>query len=297
MHILISGSSGLIGRALSRTLQQQDHSLYYLIRGKGTQSHHIYWNPDTLEIDSQKIEGLDAIIHLGGENISGLRWTRQKKARIRNSRIHGTQFLSASILKLKNPPKIFLCASAIGYYGDRSDQILTEKDGPGIGFLAQVCQDWEKACDPLRQHGIRVANLRFGMVLSPQGGALPKMCLPFKDYLGGPIANGKQYMSWISIHDLCSAIQFILSDPNIRGPINCVSPNPVTNYVFTKTLGRVLDRPSFISLPAWLLKCMMGEMAQDLLLSSTRAVPQKLLDHGFTFQFPNLEEALSNILS
>jgi len=298
MNILVTGSTGLIGSALVPFLAKSGHGVTRLTRLKsGSQSKpgEAYWNPDEKKIDTSSLEGYDAIVHLAGENIAGI-WTTEKKNRIRKSRIDGTRLLSKSLAELANPPKVLVCASAIGFYGDRGDEVLTEESAPGEGFLAEVCREWEAATEPAIQKGIRVVNPRFGMVLSPKGGALKTMLLPFRMGLGGNMGSGKQYMSWVSIDDVVGAVYHAISNESLRGAVNVVAPNPVTNSEFTKTLGRVLGRPTLLSVPEFAVRLLAGEMADEMLLASTRVQPVRLLALGYKFRYPELEIALRHLL-
>ncbi|MEJ2111770.1 MAG: TIGR01777 family oxidoreductase [Acidobacteriota bacterium] len=297
MNILITGSSGLIGSNLSRSLAIKKHRILHLVRTKPTSENDIYWNPVSSDLDAESLEGVDAVVHLAGENIFGMRWTEEKKRKIRDSRIQGTRLLSEAVAGLKTPPSAFISASAIGFYGDRGEERLTENSAPGRGFLSDVCREWEKNTGAAEARGIRVVHLRNGIVLSTRGGALKKMLPVFRIGLGGKIGNGRQYMSWISLQDLVGIIAFSIENESLRGPVNAVSPNPVSNRVFSKTLGKVLSRPSWFTLPGFGARAAFGEMADALLLSSTRVVPARLIDAGFRFRFESLEFALNHALS
>jgi uncharacterized protein (TIGR01777 family) len=295
MKIIVSGSTGLVGSALVRRLEAAGHSVVSLTRSAaGSQG--IHWDPAAGTIAAAALEGFDAVVHLAGENIAAGRWTAAKKARIRGSRVLGTHLLAETLARLAYPPKVLASASAIGYYGSRGDEILTESSPAGAGFLADVCRDWEQATDAAEKKGIRVAHLRFGVILSPEGGALAKMLLPFKLGVGGQIGNGRQFMSWIALDDTAEAVRHVLETETLRGRVNVVAPNPVTNYEFTKTLGRVLGRPTVLPMPAFAARLAFGEMANELLLASTRVQPTRLLEHGFTFRHPRLDEALRHLL-
>ena len=296
MKILITGSHGLIGSALIPFLTTGGHEVLRLVRNPNPATHEIQWNPQAGVIDDEQLEGLDAVVHLAGENIASKRWNTAQKKRIRESRVHGTRLLSESLARLNDPPKVLVCASAVGYFGDRGDEELDEESEQGTGFLADVCRDWEAAADPAREKGIRVVNLRFGVILSSAGGALAKMLLPFKLGLGGVVGSGKQYWSWIALDDVLGAILHAMSHDDLHGPVNCVSPNPVTNREFTKTLGRVLKRPTLFPLPPFAARLVLGEMANELLLASTRVVPKQLQASGYQFRFEDLESALRNTL-
>ena len=297
MKVLITGSTGLIGSALITLLKSKGFEVSRLVRRSGDfMEPQILWNPKSGYIEKNRLEGFDAVVHLAGESIAAGRWTESRKIRIKDSRSKGTEFLSESLTTLSQKPKVFISASAIGYYGNRDDEILSEKSPCGSGFLAEVCSAWENASKKTAEKGIRVVNPRIGMVLSSEGGALAKMLTPFKFCLGGVIGNGSQYMSWISIDDLVEAIYYLLINENIQGPVNLVSPNPVTNSEFTKTLGHVLNRATLFPVPSIILKIIFGEMAEELLLSSCRVKPELLLNSGYKFKHPKLKEALEHLL-
>jgi len=297
MHILVTGSSGLIGSALIPSLLEKGHRVTRLVRhALKTGAEEIQWDPDAGTIDLPKLEGMEGVVHLAGDPIAAGRWTPQKKARIRDSRVKGTKFLAESLARLQQPPKVIVCASAIGYYGNRGNEILREESAPGTGFLAEVGQQWEKAAEPAAQRGIRVVNLRFGIVLSPRGGALSMMLVPFKMGMGGNLGSGKQVMSWVAIDDVIGAIHHVLATQGIRGPVNVVAPHPVTNGEFTKTLGSVLRRPTFFQVPALAARLLFGELADEALLASARVEPTRLLGSGYSFQYPDLEGALRHLL-
>src|SRR6266545_3300744 len=274
MRILISGSHGLVGSALTKSLQSQGHEVLALVR----------------------LEGFDSVSHLAGESIAAGRWTEAKKKAIRDSRVRGTQLLSETLASLRRRPKSFLCASAIGFYGNRGDEILSETNAPGHDFLATVCVEWEKASAGAAENGIRTVNLRFGVILNAQGGALAKMLPPFRMGIGGKVGSGKQWMSWIALDDAVTAIEFVLSNETLNGPINLVTPNAVSNAEFTSTLGRVLGRPTLFPIPAFGARLAFGEMADALLLASQRVHPTRLLEAGYAFHYPELPGALSHIL-
>ncbi|MSR32455.1 MAG: TIGR01777 family protein [Gemmataceae bacterium] len=295
--VAISGASGLIGSALVPFLIASGHEVFPLVRGvRQSGGNAISWNPDTGQIDSQRCEGLDAVIHLAGENIAGKRWSKKQKERIRASRVEGTRFLCQSFARLKKPPQVLISASAVGYYGERGDEILTETSLPGTGFLSEVCQEWEGAAQSASSAGIRLIHLRLGMVLTPLGGALKKMLTPFRLCLGGCLGSGKQWQSWVALHDVLSICLYLLQQEKLSGPVNAVSPSPVTNREFTVILGKALCRPTLFAVPGLFLKLLFGEMASALLLSSTRVLPEKLLQSGFTFQFGNLDGALKELV-
>jgi uncharacterized protein (TIGR01777 family) len=296
MKILISGSTGLVGSALVPVLQSSGHETIRLVRSSSSRAQlrdgSVTWDPKSGELSAVDLEAIDAVIHLAGENIAASRWTPAQKARIRESRVAGTRLMAETLAKLNTPPKTLVCASAIGFYGDRSDQRLNEDSPPGTGFLADTCREWEAAAKPAADRGIRVVHLRTGVVLASQGGALAKMLTPFRLGVAGIIGSGQQYMSWISLDDLVAVISFALSKETLRGPVNAVAPNSVTNHEFTKTLGRVLRRPTVFPMPAFAARLAFGEMADGLLLASARVEPQRLMDADFRFRFPELEAAL-----
>lgn len=297
MKVLVSGSTGLIGSALVSFLASGGHEVTRLVRstpkpGVGE----VHWDPVTGGVDATGLAGLDAVVHLAGENIAAGRWTVVKKSKIRTSRVRGTRLLSESLARLDQPPKVMVCASAIGYYGDRGGEVLREESPPGSGFLAEVCREWEAAAAPAAQRGIRVVNLRIGVVLSPAGGALGKMLFPFRLGFGGIIGTGKQYMSWIALDDLVAVIAHALTTEVLQGPVNAVAPNPVINLEFTRTLGRVLARPTLFPMPTFAVRLVFGEMGDELLLASTRVQPTRLLASGYEFRYPQLEGALRHML-
>ncbi|OGH60924.1 MAG: TIGR01777 family protein [Candidatus Lindowbacteria bacterium RIFCSPLOWO2_12_FULL_62_27] len=297
MRILISGSTGLVGTVLDMALQAQGHAVARLVRSAPNPGHaEVRWDPAAGKIDEGGIEGVDAVVHLAGENVGARRWTATQKNKIRSSRVNGTRTLCEAIQRLKKPPASLLSASAVGIYGDRGEETLTEASPAGAGFLPEVCVEWEKAAAPAAQRGIRVAHLRIGVVLSAQGGALGRMLLPFKLGLGGPIGAGRQYMSWISVDDAVRAISFVLDTKTLIGPVNLVAPRPVTNREFSKTLGRTLHRPAIFPMPAFAARLAFGEMADALLLASARVVPGRLEAAGFSFAHPDLATALKHIL-
>ncbi|RME03415.1 MAG: TIGR01777 family protein [Planctomycetota bacterium] len=297
MKVAITGSNGFLGSALKKALEEKGIPTLRLVRSKEQlEENSAFWNPIEKEIEKEKLKECSAVVHLAGENISNKRWTPSQKEILYQSRVLSTQFLSQTIAELSPSIQVLLSASAIGYYGNRGKQILTEDSTPGTGFLAKVCQDWEAATKPAEKSGIRVCHLRIGVVLNPQGGALKKMLLPFKLGLGGRLGNGNQFLSWIALEDLVAAIIFLLKHNEISGPVNLTAPNPITNKEFTKTLGYVLKRPTLLPIPTLALKILFGEMAEETLLASTRAIPAKLLDSPFLFQSPELLPALQKML-
>jgi uncharacterized protein len=297
-RIVVTGASGLVGRRLCAELDAAGAKVIRAVRGAVRDpAHEVHWDPEKYAIDAARLEAVDGVVHLAGENIAGGRWTEAFKRKIRDSRVNGTRLLSEAIAKLAAKPQAFVCASAIGYYGDRGDETLSESAAPGNDFLAGVCQEWEEACQPAREAGVRVVNVRIGVVLSPEGGALKKMLTPFKLGVGGKVGGGEQYMSWVAIDDVVGAIAFALANSHVEGPVNLAAPRPVTNYEFTKTLGRVLRRPTIAPMPAFAARLAFGEMADALLLSSTRVTPQRLEAAGYQFRQPELEGALRHLLS
>jgi uncharacterized protein (TIGR01777 family) len=257
----------------------------------------VEWYPDQGRIDAQHLEGIDAVVHLAGENIAAGRWTTQKKRTIRESRVQGTTLLSDTLASLSRSPSVFISASAIGFYGNRGDDLLTEKSPPGNDFLAKVCIDWEAATKSAAEKGIRTAHPRFGVILDAREGALAKILPPFRAGIGGKVGGGKQWMSWIALDDVVGGLKFLLNDKSIDGPVNFVAPNPVTNAEFTSTLGRVISRPTILPMPAFAVRLAFGEMADALLLSSQRVDPVVLEDKGFLFSWPTLEPTLRHILN
>lgn len=296
MRLAVTGSRGLLGSALVPFMLTGGHQVIRLVRGSTRGSEEASWDPARGLADPASLEGVDAVIHLAGENIAAARWTRERKAEIRRSRVEGTRRLCEGLARFPRPPKALVCASAIGYYGDRGDEILREDSPPGTGFLAEVCQLWESAAVPASQAGIRVVHMRFGMILTPAGGALRKMLVPFRLGLGGKMGNGGQYVSWIALDDATLAVHHVLSNDSVRGPVNAVAPAPVTNAEFTRTLARVLSRPALATLPAFAVRLAFGEMADALLLASQRVVPSRLQASGLGFRFPTLEGALRHLL-
>ena len=295
MNILLTGSSGLIGNALTKHLTSKGHHIYPLHRSPSSEKTH-YWFPEENRIHLDDEIKLDAVIHLAGENIADSRWSQKKKDRILNSRVHGTRLLAEAISELKHKPELLISGSAIGYYGDTGDNTVDENSSRGEGFLSDVASQWEMATQAAQDAGIRSIHLRTGIVLSPDGGVLQKMLLPFNMGLGGVVGNGKQYMSWISIDDVVHIIDHMLNDEQLSGPYNLVAPQPVTNYNFTKSLGRVLHRPTIAPLPAFAARLMFGEMADALLLSSSRVSSIRLNDIGYEFIDNTLEHTLKHLL-
>jgi uncharacterized protein len=296
MNILVSGSSGLIGSELFSYLSGNQHRVVRLVRHAQVGVDEIYWNPAAGILDPQDLEGLDAVVHLAGESIASGRWTKEKKRRIRESRLLGTQLLAQSLSRLFDPPKVLVSVSAVGYYGDRGDEQLDEDSNRGTGFLAELCRQWEGATQAALMRGIRVVIPRVGMVLSAKGGALELMLPVFRLGIGGKIGSGRQYVSWIAIEDLVGVISHSIQNKSIHGPVNAVSPNPATNREFSRSLARALSKPAVFALPAFAARIVFGEMANELLLASARVSPARLAQSNFTFQFPELDGALRHMI-
>jgi len=297
MKILISGSHGLVGAALIKSLTADGHQFVLLVRHASSNSSEVEWDPNKGQHVHEKLEGIDAVIHLAGESIASGRWTDEKKRAIRESRVKGTSLLSKALAQLSKPPSVFLSASAIGYYGDRKDELLTETSAPGNDFLASVCVEWEKAASPAIAKGIRVVFTRFGVILDKKGGALSKMLPPFRMGVGGKVGDGKQWMSWITLDDVVGSVKHVLGNAQIKGPVNVVAPNPVTNAEFTHALGKELQRPTFLPVPAFGARLAFGEMADALLLSSQKVEPKTLKETGYEFRHVTIDKALHHVLS
>ena len=295
MNILITGASGLIGTRLVSALKQAGHRVIRLTRKRPESDDERPWDPQSGSMETSLLDGCEVLVHLVGESIGEGRWNSKKKSRIRESRVQSTKLLAKTMARMKTKPQAFIVASAIGYYGDRGDEILTEESAAGDGFLAEVCHDWETAADPARAAGIRTACVRTGIVLSNQGGALKSMLTPFKLGVGGIMGNGNQYWSWISIEDIVRLFQFAIENNSVTGPINGTAPNPGTNREFTKALGKVLSRPTIFPMPAFVAKILLGEMATPLILASTRVVPEKARQLGFEFKQVHLSNALESL--
>jgi uncharacterized protein len=293
-RVLVSGASGLIGSALLPVLEGQGYSVVRLVRKPASGERQILWDP-MKTIAPQAVSGFHAVIHLAGESIVG-RWTQAKKARIRDSRVEGTRHLAEALAQAKEKPAVFISSSAIGYYGERGNEVLNERSAPGTGFLSEVCCEWEKAAQAASTAGIRTIRLRTGVVLSRKDGALGKMLMPFKMGVGGRIGDGRQWMSWIDINDMVGAIHHILKTDLLQGPVNMVAPKPVTNEEFTDTLAGVLWRPAIFPLPALLVKLALGEMGETALLGSQRVEPAQLVASGYPFRFRELRASLANLL-
>jgi uncharacterized protein len=293
MKILVTGASGLIGLGVVKRLADNGHTVLPLTRNRSGPPPR--WDPATGVIDLGQGLSFDAVVHLAGENIAG-RWTAEKKRRIRDSRVQGTRLLCEALTRRPKPPQVLLCASAIGIYGNRSDEMLDEGSASGAGFLAEVCREWEAAALSAAEKGIRVVNLRLGIVLTPRGGALKAMLWPFRLGLGGRVGNGQQYLSWITLGDLERAADHALRCDQLQGPVNLVAPNPVTNQEFTRTLAHALNRPACLPMPGFVARTLFGEAADELLLASARVLPTRLRETGFQFEHPDLESALGELL-
>ncbi|MBD3867356.1 MAG: TIGR01777 family protein [Acidobacteria bacterium] len=295
MNVLITGATGLVGRNLSKLLTGKGHSVVPLVRGK-RQAGLPWWDPAGGKIDLSPCKHLDAVVHLAGENVAG-RWTEKRKKNIRDSRVDGTKLLAEALAALRSPPRTFLQASAVGYYGNRGDEMLDEGSDSGSGFLADTCVAWEAAGEAAEMARIRRVRMRIGVVLTPEGGALKRMLPPFRFGLGGPVGSGRQYVPWISLHDVVSAIEFLLTDSAVSGVVNLTAPVPATQKEMAGALGRSLNRPAFLPLPAFVVEKLFGEMGKDLLLSSTRALPKRLMEAGFDFRDSSLDDSMSRILA
>lgn len=296
MRIAITGASGFVGTAAIAALQQAGHGVVRLVRDAGASASAgadaARWRPDTGEVDAQALGAIDAVLHLAGENVAGGRWTKARKRAIADSRGPVTERLCRALTALPHPPRTLVAASATGIYGDRGDELLDEDSAPGTDFLAEVAKAWEAGTQPARDAGMRVVNLRIGMVLDPKGGALARMLLPFRLGVGGRLGSGRQWLSWITLHDLVRAIAHVLAEPRLDGPVLAVAPAPVSNREFTQALGKALRRPTVLPAPAFALRLLFGEMADALLLASQRTEPRRLLASGFEFAHADLASAL-----
>jgi uncharacterized protein (TIGR01777 family) len=297
MKIVVTGSTGLVGSALIPELESDGHEVVRLVRAEPKNRAEVAWDPEAGTIDLASLEGADAVVHLAGENIAEGSWTDEKKKRIRESRVKGTRLISESLAQLPTPPRTLISASAIGFYGNRGDEVLTEESASGSDYLAVVCREWEEATTAAAEKGVRVVNLRFGIILSTKGGALAKMLTPFQVGVGGRLGSGKQFMSWVDIADVTGAIRQALRSETLSGPVNVVAPNPITNRKFTKTLGRVLSRPTLFPVPAFAVRLAFGEMADALLLASQRVEPAQLKKSGYEFKYTELESSLRHVLN
>jgi hypothetical protein len=298
VQVVLSGASGMIGTALTEALRRDGHRVLRLRRGAVTAGDDIGWDPDAGRIDAPALEGVDAVVHLAGEGIGERRWTDEQKRRILDSRVRGTAVLAGAVASRERKPAVLVSASAIGYYGDRGDDVLTEESPPGDDFLASVCRSWEAETAPAAEAGVRTVRIRSGIVLAAGGGALARMLLPFRLGLGGRFGDGRQWMSWITLEDEVRAIVHALTAPALAGPANLTAPQPVTNREFTGTLARVLHRPALLPTPVFAVKARYGaELVEALLLASQRVLPARLEATGFTFAHPTLEPALRAVLA
>ena len=296
MKILVSGSTGTVGSHLLNVISSNSSEIWRLVRSRAEGERLIFWDPQGGRVDNPDLlEGFDAVVHLSGENIIG-RWTEKKKDSIRQSRVLSTRYLVSLFSGLRNPPETFICASATGYYGDRGGERLTERSAVGSGFLPDTCREWENEANKASDFGVRVINLRTGTVLSRRGGMLSSLLLPFKMGLGGVVGSGEQYLSWISIEDLSRIIVYLLEREEVRGPVNAVSPNPVTNREFTATLARILRRPAWLAVPAFAVRLFFGEMGRCTILAGSMVFPEKLLSCGYEFLHKDLGSALEDIV-
>ncbi|HKG12719.1 MAG TPA: TIGR01777 family oxidoreductase [Pyrinomonadaceae bacterium] len=301
MKVIVTGSGGLVGRALVRSLLADGHSVTRLVRGGAQQfrapgSAAVEWNPEGGTIDAKELEGHDAAVHLAGEPIAEGRWDDAKKRRIMESRVKGTRLIAEALASLSEKPRVLVSASAIGFYGDRGAEVMREESASGEGFLSEVCREWEKATLAASQAGVRVVHVRIGFVLDAEGGGLPKMLTPFKLGVGGKVGGGRQYISWITLEDLVRVLRRAIEDESLRGPVNAVAPGAVTNEEFTKALGRVLGRPTILPVPAFALRLAFGEVADAVMLASTRVEPARLKESGFDFKHAEVEAALRSVL-
>jgi len=297
-RVAISGASGLVGSALAARLRALGHDVRPLVRrGPTDNADEIYWDPVAGDIESEKLEGLDAIVNLAGESIAAGRWTAKRKARIRDSRVLGTSLIAEALARMTDPPRVWVNASAIGFYGNRGDEPLDETSAPGTGFLAETTREWEAATAAAERAGVRVVKPRIGVVLAAAGGALARMLPAFRFGLGGRLGPGDQPMSWIALADVVGVMHFALTEPELKGPVNTVAPAPVTNAEFTRSLGRVLGRPTLFAVPEPLLRLALGEMGQELLLGGARVFPRALQNAGYTFRLPELACALRSELA
>ena len=297
MKILISGASGFVGTALTGVFRQEGHTVAHLVRPGGrARPGDIRWDPTSGAMDVSALEASDALVHLSGASIAGGRWTPARKQILRSSRVDTTRVLVDSFSRLSRKPRVFVSASAVGYYGSRGDEVLTESSQPGTDFLSALARDWEAEASRAQASGIRTVMLRLGVILSVEGGALPRMITPFKFGMGGPLGGGEQWMSWIALEDVIGIVRFAIASAQLSGPVNVVAPNPVRNRDFSRVLAMVLHRPAILPAPAFILRLALGEMANALLLVSQRAHPEKLLAAGYRFRFDDLGTALREIV-
>lgn len=297
MNVAITGASGLVGTALLNALGSDGHRIVRLVRPGGTAlADDVRWNPAVGELDLATLEDCDAVVNLAGASIGEGRWSEERKRTLHDSRVDSTRVLVSGLAKLNHKPRVLVSASAVGYYGDRGDEVLSEASGPGNDFLAKLASEWEAEARKAEASGIRAVILRFGVILSAHGGALPRMLVPFRMGLGGRVGSGKQWMSWLTLGEAVDSIRYTIENAELRGPVNAVSPNPARNADFTRVLAHVLRRPALFPAPAFALRLVLGEMADALLLSSQRVVPRKLEATGYSFRNPDLEAALQALL-
>ncbi|MFH2047919.1 MAG: TIGR01777 family oxidoreductase [bacterium] len=296
MNIVVAGASGLIGKALVESLIASDHNVKTLVRRKPLNDSEIFWEPQSGVIESDKLIDVDTVINLGGENIASGRWTKSKKKRILDSRVKSTTLLCETLVKLDKLPSTLLSASADGYYGDCNQNEVTEASPPGDSFIADVCRQWEEATNVCKEAGIRVVNCRFGIVLTPQGGALKKMLPAFKFGVGGKLGSGKQMMNWISMHDCIRAMLYLIENENIKNAVNIIAPEAITNKEFTKAIAKYLKRPALFPVPSFVIKILLGELGSELLKERCKIIPEKLINSGFQFKYPDINSALNEIL-
>lgn len=300
MRVIVTGASGLVGRALVASLVADGHTVTRLVRGGGSAPGQgvtdASWDPSAGKVDAAALEGHDAAVHLAGESIAEGRWTDEKKRRIRESRVKGTRLLAETVAGLERRPEVLASASAVGFYGDRGGEVMTEESASGDDFLSEVCREWEKATLEASRAGVRVVHLRFGVILSAEGGALAKMLTPFKLGLGGRVGDGRQYMSWVDLADAVGAVRYAIDDKSLRGPVNVVAPRPATNEEFTRALGRALGRPTILPVPAFAARLAFGEVADALLLAGQRVEPARLTQSGYQFKYPDLDASLRHAL-
>lgn len=296
MQIVVSGATGLVGSRLVPFLRSGGHAVRTLVRHTPQNASEIFWDPADGKIDDDALDGVDAVVHLAGASIASGRWTAARKRAIRDSRVDGTALLATSLAHLDTPPRVFVSTSAVGYYGSRGDTPLTEASAAGEGFLANVVREWEDAARPARDAGIRVVHPRFGVVMAGEGGMLPLLARLFRAGLGGQLGDGRQYLAWVDIDDLVAILLESIINEDLDGPVNAVAPGQVTNTTFTKAMGRVLNRPTFFRVPAFAMRLVAGELADDLILASQRVVPRRLEEIGFEFAYPTLESSLRHEL-
>jgi uncharacterized protein (TIGR01777 family) len=295
MRIAVTGSSGLIGSAVVRDLQDEGHEVVRLVR-RPARPGEVQWDPAAGRLDPGDLAGVDAAVHLAGAGIGDRRWSPEYRQTIKDSRVSGTRLLATTLASLPVPPRVLLSGSAVGWYGDAGSRTVTEQDGPGTGFLADVCRAWEAAAQPASAAGIRTVLLRTGVVLSRTGGALARQLPLFRFGLGGRLGSGRQYLPWISMRDQVAAIRYLLTQDEVAGPVNLVAPHPVTNQEFTRALGRAVHRPALLRVPGWALEVVIGDFAREGVLAGQRALPRILLETGFTFQDPDLPAGLEAVL-